>query len=47
LVLPTTTTFAFWLRASSMVASMPFHSSSFSLMPSVTTLEVLDALSTV
>ena len=33
---PTTTTFEFWLFASSSVASMPFHSSSLSEMPCVT-----------
>ena len=44
-VLPTTTTLAFWLLASSIVASMPFHSSSLSLMPSADdVLEVLDAV---
>ena len=34
--LPITTIFAFGLLASSCVASMPFHCSSLSLMPSVT-----------
>ena len=36
LELPTTTTLELELRASSTVASMPFHASSFSLIPSVT-----------
>ena len=44
-VLPTTTTLALCCGASSIVASMPFHSSSFSLMPFAhDVLKVLDAL---